>query len=173
MRRWQVENLPYEYDNQLQSRELQRISAARIARRHAVCSYTEAHVMWHRAFAVSVLLVAAPLVLPQARGDAVQQAVQQGVDCLKQLQAADGSWPTHHAGATALVGLPLLECDVPASDAAVQGAASYLRNVWTEINDGQTTYAISLVILFLDRLGDSSVTVIIQPLTPPPLPPHT
>jgi hypothetical protein len=81
------------------------------------------------------------------------------------LQAVDGSWPTHHAGATALVGLTLLECDVPASDAAVQGAASYLRNAWTEINDGQTTYAISLVILFLDRLGDSSDTVIIQALT--------
>src|SRR5437870_3344420 len=121
--------------------------------------------MWHRAFAVSVLLAAAPLVSPQARGDAVQQAVKQGVAYLKGLQAADGSWPTHHAGATALVGLTLLECDVPASDAAVQAAASYLRNVWTEINDGQTTYAISLVILFLDRLGDSSDTVIIQALT--------
>jgi len=123
--------------------------------------------MWHRAFAVGVPLVAAALVAPQARGDAdsVQQAVKQGVACLKGLQAVDGSWPTHHAGATALVGLTLLECDVPASDAAVQGAASYLRNAWTEINDGQMTYAISLVILFLDRLGDSSDTVIIQALT--------
>jgi hypothetical protein len=123
--------------------------------------------MWHRALAVCVLLVAAALVAPPARGDAesIQQAVKQGVACLKGLQAADGSWPTHHAGAAALVGLTLLECDVPASDAAVQGAASYLRNAWTEINDGQTTYAISLVILFLDRLGDSSDTVIIQTLT--------
>src|SRR5438876_11752857 len=49
----------------------------------------------------------------------IQQAVERGVVHLKQLQAGNGSWPRGEyvgatAGATALAGLALLECDVPA-----------------------------------------------------------
>jgi len=123
--------------------------------------------MEHHVFAAMIGLLAAGAFAPQARGDdePIKQAVQRGIACLKELQAGDGSWPTHHAGATALAALTLLECEVPPTDTAVQGAANYLRKVWTDLNDGQTTYAVSLVILFLDRLGEPADSLIIQALT--------
>src|SRR5262249_3900623 len=67
-------------------------------------------------------------------------------------------------GGTALAGLTLLECEVPPADPAVKEAAEYLRKSWTDVNDEYTTYAISLAILFFDRLGDPADTPIIQAL---------
>lgn len=95
--------------------------------------------------------------------DQVNQAVQRAVGYLKQVQSGNGSWPAHHVGGTALVGLALLECDVPPNDAAVQQAANHLRSVWASIDD-HMTYSLSLTILFLDRLGDSADEPIIQAL---------
>ena len=94
----------------------------------------------------------------------VQHAVDRGVEHLRGLQARDGSWPAHYFGGTALAGLTLLECDVPASDPAIQQTAEFLRKSWTDVNDEYTTYAISLAILFFDRLGDPADTPIIQAL---------
>ena len=63
--------------------------------------------MAHRLFASLVLLFGAGMLSSQARAEdeATRQAIQRGVACLKEMQGGDGSWPTHHAGATALVGL--------------------------------------------------------------------
>jgi hypothetical protein len=132
--------------------------------------YTHArrdNTMMRHFFAGIAVLGAA--VLQAAHADApdkeqIQQAVNRGVLHLRELQAADGTWPAHPAGATALVGLTLLECDVPATDPAVQKAANYLRQAWTDINDRHTTYALSLTILFFDRLGDPADIPIIQAL---------
>src|SRR5262249_43808881 len=118
-------------------------------------------------FLVSMVFLAA--TLHAGRADAagkeqIQQAINRGIVHLRQLQADDGTWPSDKAGATALVGLTLLECDVPAADPAVQKAATYLRKNWPDINDIHTTYAISLAILFFDRLGDPADAPIIQAL---------
>ena len=106
----------------------------------------------------AVMVAAAPV--PAAE----DEAVSRGVAHLRGLQAPDGSWPTASPGAAALVGLTLLECDVPATDPAVQHAATYLRKVWTDINDLHTTYALALTLLFFDRLGDPADMPIIQAL---------
>jgi hypothetical protein len=123
--------------------------------------------MAHRCYAGPALLIV--LLFPAAPASAgdrepIERGVDQGIHRLKELQAADGSWPTHAVGATALVGLTLLECDLPPTDPAIQAAANYLRNAWTDINDLHTTYALSLTILFLDRLGEAADVPIIQTL---------
>jgi hypothetical protein len=94
----------------------------------------------------------------------IAQAVERGIAHLTRLQSADGSWPTHQIGATGLVGITLLECDVPATDPAVQKTAEFLRRSWTDISDLHTTYCLALSILFFDRLGDPQDTPIIQAL---------
>jgi len=94
----------------------------------------------------------------------VQQAIENGVRHLKNSQAVDGSWQTHPVGATALAALALLESEVPATDPAIQKAADYLRKSWADVHDEHTTYAISLTILLLDRLGEAGDVPIIQAL---------
>jgi hypothetical protein len=111
---------------------------------------------------VAAILNAAPAVA--ADKEAVRQAVERGVRHLKTFQAADGSWPTHRDGATALAALALLECDVDAVDPAVQRAAGYLRNAWTNVDERHATYCLSLMILFFDRLADPVDEPIIQAL---------
>jgi hypothetical protein len=96
--------------------------------------------------------------------ETLQQVVERGVRYLQDSQANDGTWPTHAIGATALVGLTLLECDFPPTDPAIEKAAEYLRHHWEEINDHNTTYAVALMILFFDRLDDPADTPLIQGL---------
>jgi hypothetical protein len=50
-----------------------------------------------------------------------------------------------------LMGLTLLECDVPAKDSLIQDAATGVRKAADELT---TTYALAVAIMFLDRLGD-------------------
>jgi uncharacterized membrane protein YgcG len=121
--------------------------------------------MIHRILAKAAILMAVlPASATGADKEKIQQAVDRGIDHLRGLQAGDGSWPAHYVGGTALAGLTLLECDVPSSDPAIKAAAEFLRKSWTDVNDEYTTYAISLAILFLDRLGDPADTPIIQAL---------
>lgn len=116
-----------------------------------------------RLVAVSVLLGAMFVrVAPAAEPEVVRKAVERGVDHLKNSQNADGSWPTHIHGSTALAALALLECEVPTTDPAIQRAANYLRNVWTNVDERHATYCLSLIILFFDRLGDPVDEPIIQ-----------
>jgi len=111
---------------------------------------------------ITVALSGSPAVA--ADKEKIHQAVDRGIDHLRALQGHDGSWPAHYFGGTALAGLTLLECEVPPDDPAVKQAAEYLRKSWTDVNDEYTTYAISLAILFFDRLGDPADTPIIQAL---------
>src|SRR5438067_264512 len=114
-------------------------------------------------------LAAGALVLAGSGARAVEQAevnraIERGVSALKKLQGADGTWPhsSYKTGATALAGLALLECDVPADDKAVGKAAAVVRQASaTETS----TYAIALSILFLDRLDDPADTPLIESLT--------
>lgn len=61
---------------------------------------------------------------------------------------AEGGWLVGHA---ALVGLALLECGIPKDDPQLKAAAYVVRTA-TPLLD--STYEVSLAILFLDRMGD-------------------
>lgn len=99
--------------------------------------------------------------------EAVNRAVERGVEYLRRLPLGNGLWPhPGHAepaesalGATALAGLTLLECDVPAKDALVQRAARAVRESSVSMT---RTYTLSLSILFLDRLGDPADIPLIE-----------
>ncbi|MBY0232408.1 MAG: hypothetical protein K2W96_24280, partial [Gemmataceae bacterium] len=95
--------------------------------------------------------------LPPELQDKVNAAIEKGVADLKRQQKADGSWgdfghPVAHA---ALAGLTLLECGVPADDPGIKKAAKLVRDGMDDAAAGQFTYTASLMLLFLDRLGDS------------------
>jgi hypothetical protein len=104
----------------------------------------------------------------------IEQAIKRGVAVLKKKQAEDGGWSYRQAtgtgvditdaslGSTALAGLAVLECGTPATDAAVQKAATYVRKASIE---STATYALSLAILFLDRLGEEPDIALIESLT--------
>jgi uncharacterized protein (TIGR03067 family) len=96
---------------------------------------------------------------------AVAKAIARGVDYLKQSQSKDGVWQRQGRetiGATALAGLTLLECGVPANDPAIQKAARALRDVSIPLTE---TYSIALCILFMDRLGEAGDVPLIESLT--------
>jgi hypothetical protein len=102
---------------------------------------------------------------PQASGyeaARVNAAVDKGVRFLKSMQKPDGSWDyVHSVGFTALAALTLLECQVPAKDPAIQGAAHYIRKNLATL---RKTYDLSCAILFLDRLNEPTDRVLIQGL---------
>src|SRR5262245_44884499 len=105
------------------------------------------------------------VVSPIARGDhdePVRKAVDRGVHRLKELQREDGNWPYGRLGATALVGLALIEGGVPPSDPSIQKAAGAIRPVCLEVDEIYTTYSLSLAILFLERMGEPSDELLIQ-----------
>jgi hypothetical protein len=102
------------------------------------------------------------LSLPEAEQVKVNQAIANGVKYLKSSQTAQGPWPGNlPVGYTALPGLTLLECGVPATDPAIRKAAAFVRKAWPRLN---TTYELSLTILFLDRLDDSADEPLIRTL---------
>jgi hypothetical protein len=132
------------------------------------CEWLVEGVAMMRRVLTGALLSAAALLLigpaPAADKEQVQAAIQRGVAHLKEQQTAYGYWSSYPPGGTALAALTLLECDLPPTDPAIKKAADYLRRVWPEINDEHTTYALSLLILFFDRLGDDADVPIIQAL---------
>jgi hypothetical protein len=106
---------------------------------------------------ISTLILHFVVLIPVARAaddKDIRQAVERGVESLRTRQDGDGSWSFgnagHTVGTSALVGLAILECDVPGDDQAVKDAARVVRNGVGSIND---TYDISLAVMFLDRLG--------------------
>jgi hypothetical protein len=120
------------------------------------------------------------VLLPAAAGRAAdaqeaQAAIDRGVAYLKRIQGSDGVWvfgpwdfgqgrqspaqSGNNVGATALAGLTLLECGVPADDAHVRKAADVVRAACPRLT---MTYALSLSILFLDRLGEPPDEVLID-----------
>ncbi len=100
---------------------------------------------------------AAPLPLNKEEQAKVDKAIDKAIAFLKHTQAKKGDWPlltgdkSHPVGETALPALALLEAGVPRDDAAVQRAAAWMRPHLPKLDK---TYDLSLVLLFLDRLGD-------------------
>ena len=105
------------------------------------------------------------LTLPPEEQDAVNHAIDRGVDYLKASQFKTGTWAQlkapHEVGYSALPGLTLLECGVPPSDPIIQRTARFVRSKAASLN---TTYELSLIILFLDRLGEPRDKKLIQTL---------
>jgi hypothetical protein len=101
--------------------------------------------------------------LPPEKQEAVNRAIERGVAYLKSTQQDSGSWPhdDHLVGYSALPGLTLLECGVPANDPVVQNAAALVRREKARIGG---TYELGLSVLFLERLGDPADRPIVQEL---------
>jgi len=108
---------------------------------------------------ISTLKVSTPAI-PGLDQQKINAAIDKGVNLLKRAQHPFGHWSfDHELGNTALGGLTLLECGVPANDLHVQRAASLVR---MKAADHRATYEISLAVLFLDRLGDPRDRPLIQ-----------
>ncbi len=95
----------------------------------------------------------------------INRAIDEGAAYLKRAQGTHGTWAgpgeKYPVGYTALPGLTLLECGVPATDPAVRRAAAVVRRAVPNL---EATYEIALSILFLDRLGDANDKERIQTL---------
>src|SRR5262245_46530831 len=87
--------------------------------------------------------------LPPAEQEKVNAAIDKGVQFLRGFRVPE----KHKVGYTALVGLTLLECGVPADDPQVKACAAFVRAQARELD---ATYELSLSILFLDRLGNKA-----------------
>jgi hypothetical protein len=108
-------------------------------------------------------------VRPMTQG-VIDEAVARGVNYLRNTQNPSGSWGKGTnvgggggwaVGYTSLVGLALIEGGVPPSDAGLQRAATVVRTAYPKLD---STYEVSLAILFLDRLGDKKDKAMIQGL---------
>ena len=109
--------------------------------------------------AVAVLVVAGPAARAVDQ-DAINRAIDRGVEFLHG-RDVPGAVPVmmQPVGATALVGLTLLECDAKADDPDVHHAAEVVRTAAPAMHE---TYSLSLSILFLDRLGDPADEPLLQ-----------
>jgi hypothetical protein len=94
--------------------------------------------------------------LTAADQDRINKAIDNGVQYLRGSQGADGTWggpmDRYKIGYTAMPGLTLLECGVPADDPVIVKAAKLVRWRAPQLED---TYELALSILFLDRLGNA------------------
>ncbi len=86
----------------------------------------------------------------------VNKVIDKGVEYLKGSIASSA-----RVGAVALAGLTLLECGVPADDAAVKHAVTAVRNGTPQLN---LTYDIATCIWFLDRLNQAEDKPLIRSL---------
>ena len=89
----------------------------------------------------------------------VRQAIDRGVQFLKNQQLADGSWAEsmQHGGITALCTLALLNAGVDPNDESIQKALSYLR----KIRPAQT-YVVSLQTMVFVRADPERDRVLIE-----------
>src|SRR5438445_11427593 len=89
--------------------------------------------------AIALVLIA--FFTPGARAadpEAIKTAVEAGVRLLKHVQGEDGRWNHgHRVGASALVALTLLECDVEPNDQGIQKAAATMRQM--SLGDTETS----------------------------------
>lgn len=107
----------------------------------------------------------APVALA-ADAEKVQAAVAKAAEYFKKRangQAGPGAGAVvmHGIGETALVGLAMLEANIPPSDGAMKKVIDQVRAAALEQTQ---TYAVALTVLFLDRLGDPSDVPVIQML---------
>ena len=91
------------------------------------------------------------IAVTEAEQRQINQAIAKGVQYLKAsiAKAGDGEDGSHSIGRLAIGALTLLECGVPAEDAAVAKAARTIRASAPRLKD---TYSLALAIMFLDRL---------------------
>jgi hypothetical protein len=105
------------------------------------------------------------LPLPAPLQAKVNQAIDRGMVFLATTQGAWGTWtadPKNHPVAyAALPGLTLLECGERMDNPSILLAAAFIRNNCAKLD---TTYDLSLALLFLDRLGDAADEKLIQVL---------
>lgn len=123
----------------------------------------------------AVLAAVAPFILVWSAPAAAQQPVDQatierriemGVAFLKKEQKAAGHWGTganpkdnNGLGYTSLAGITMIECGVPLTDPGIKKAASIIRQ---NARDIDSTYELTLAIMFLDRLKTKSDVPLIQ-----------
>src|SRR6185437_12965349 len=111
-------------------------------------------------FAASVS--ADPKPLTKEEQAKVDKAIERGIRFLKRAQRPSGAFPrevtgisSKHfpfvVGQTVLPALALLECGVAPDDPCVQKTALLLRKHASKL---ESTYELSLVLMFLDRLGE-------------------
>src|SRR5258708_23993707 len=105
---------------------------------------------------------------PQGLSDVEQfrinDAINRGVEYLKDHQGRAGTWATdggHQVGYAALPGLTLIECGVSRTDPQVLKAAAFVR---ANSADLKNTYDLALAVLFLDRVGNPKDHPLIQTL---------
>ena len=106
-----------------------------------------------------------PPWLPLDKQKQVQAAIARGKNFVIAQQRSDGTFADEFdLGMTALPGLTLLECGVPARDAVIQKAAQRVRTQARNFTGRAETYELSLALLFLDRLGERSDRPLIRSL---------
>ncbi len=105
------------------------------------------------------------LPLPAPLQAKVNQAIDRGMVFLAATQGAWGTWTAdlnnHPVAYAALPGLTLLECGERVDHPSIFLAACFVRQNCAKLD---TTYDLSLAILFLDRLGDRADEKLIQTL---------
>ncbi len=119
--------------------------------------------------ALILLLASGPARAQDDFGKQVNAAIDRGVTALRRSQVgaaapnpAQGHIATaQHIGSTALVGLTLLECGVKPNEPVVKKTADTVRQGSVNL---KYVYAVSLAILFLDRLGDPQDAPLIEAL---------
>jgi hypothetical protein len=105
-----------------------------------------------------------PLPIRAADDEAIQRAIDRGVNHLKNIQdKTTGTWPypENPIGASALAGVTLLECGASPVDPDMQRAADALRQASLRLTD---TYTLALGVLFFDRFGDPDDVPLIESL---------
>ncbi len=113
--------------------------------------------------ALAVLMSLAPNAGAEERNPRIQAAIDRGVAYLKGIQTEKGwEYAENSVGVTALAGLTLLECGVPADDAAVKKAVEVVRKNAPTLGH---SYSLSISIWFLDRLGEDADVPLIESMT--------
>lgn len=92
------------------------------------------------------------IAVTEAEQRQINQAIAKGVQYLKTslAKSGDGDDGGHSIGRLAIGALALLECGVPADDAAITRTAKAVRASAPRLKD---TYSLALAIMFLDRLN--------------------
>lgn len=99
---------------------------------------------------------------------AINSAIQKGVQYLRNSQNPSGGWGAGTkagsdggwaVGYASLAGLTLIECGASPGEPGLQAAASGVRSYGSDLD---STYEVSLAILFLDRMGEKSDRKLIQ-----------
>ncbi len=111
-----------------------------------------------------VLLAVAPPAAPGATPKEIDRAIKGGTDALKARYGRAGAPGSgeHGIGGTCLVGLALLEAGTPGNDAAVKAITDLVRDASYKVN---STYQVSLCLMYLDRYGDPADVPLIQMLS--------